>query len=110
MDLTDTIITKETEVWTKDGKSLGNAMHLYHRQEEINPQLQFYATYLEIFSFETGERHYLPTDYLSPSEGENGRLAVSLTLAQVEHKTWNRKPSFIASGKAVREDLPVAHT
>lgn len=106
MEQTSTPITTEIEVWTKDGKPLGKAMHLYHRLENVNPQLQYYATYLETFSFATGERHYIPTDFIAESEGETGRVALTLTHDQVEHNTWNRKPTFIASGKARREDFP----
>jgi hypothetical protein len=105
MESTSTVIHKNSEVWTKDGVNLGDALHLYHRLEEINPELQYYATYLETFSFQSGERHYIPTDYLQQADGGNGRLTVNLTHAQVEHNTWNRKPSFIASGKARREEL-----
>lgn len=109
MEQFGTAITRDTEVWTKDGLYLGNAVHLHHRQENVNPELQYYASYLETFSFETGERHYLPTDFIEMSAGDNGRLALSLTLAQVEHNTWNRKPTFVASGKARTEDVPASH-
>lgn len=110
MELENMVIHKDSEVWTKGGVCLGNALHLYHRLEGINPDLQYYATYLETFSFQTGERHYLPTDFLRATDEGNGRLTFDVTHYQVEHHTWNRQPAFIAAGKARREELPERHS
>jgi hypothetical protein len=106
MEQLGTDITREVAVWTKDGLYLGNAIRLHHRQHEVNPELKYYAAYLETFSFETGERYYMPTDFIKMSAVENGRLTLTITLAQVEHNTWNREPAFVASGQAWTEEVP----
>ncbi|MBK7177672.1 MAG: hypothetical protein IPH82_10890 [Chloroflexi bacterium] len=42
-------IKKHAEIWTKDGQRLGEATHVYHRLEGVNPAELHYAAYLEIF-------------------------------------------------------------
>ncbi len=48
-------IKKHTEIWTKDGQRLGEATHLYHRLEDVNPAELHYAV--------------VQCDYLQPSGG-----------------------------------------
>lgn len=106
METSELTIKKHTAVWTADGDLLGEAMHIYHRLEGVNPALKYYAAYLETFSFELGEHYYIPLEFVDGYSGENGRFTLTLSRKKVEDHTWNRLPSFIANGKARKEELP----
>ena len=106
MDSAIVTIKKHTAVWTEDDQHLGDAMYIFHRLEEVEPRLKYYAAYLELFSFELGERYYIPTDFIGGYDEENGRLLLDVSRKEVEELTWHRMPSFIAMGKARKEDLP----
>ena len=99
-------IKKHAEIWTKDGQRLGEATHVYHRLEDVNPAELHYAAYLEIFSFEIGEHYFIPTDFIAGYDAANGRLTLSSSRKTIEDRTWHRMPGFIAMGKARKEDLP----
>ncbi len=66
----DLDIKKLDEVWTADAKKLGLAQQLFHRQDEVNPDLQLYASYLEVENFEYGEVFYVPTDFVADRAAE----------------------------------------
>ncbi|MCB8984658.1 MAG: hypothetical protein H6659_12590 [Ardenticatenaceae bacterium] len=106
METTDLTIKRHTAVWTQDQDLLGDAMHIYHRLDNINPALKYYAAYLDVFSFELGEHYYIPLEFVEGMDGANGRLILTITRKKVEDNTWNRMPGFIANGKARKEDLP----
>ena len=96
-------LKKLMDVWTKDGKHLGQAEHLFHRTEEIKPEWGFYPHYLYVFSFDVGDDYYVPTDFIAET---NGKVTLSVTMDEVMEKTWTRLPNFIMEGKAEKEDLP----
>jgi hypothetical protein len=106
MDTIPVAIKKHTAVWTDDHQCLGDAMHIYHRLDEVNRALKLYAAYLETFSFEMGEHYYIPTDFVADYDEGNGRLALTVSRKEVEEQTWHRMPSFVATGKARKEELP----
>ena len=100
-------IKKLDEVWTADEKKLGLAQQLFHRQDEVNPDLQLYASYLEVENFEYGEGFYIPTDFITGRDPELGRLLLSVTIDQVMNHTWFRMPDFVAHKLYNQELLPV---
>lgn len=104
--MTTSDIKKYMQVWTSDGEHIGDAISLYQRRDNINPQQKYYAAYLETFSFEIGEHYYIPTDFLETAKLENGRLTLSLNRDQVEKNIWHRMPMFIAQNQADKVELP----
>ena len=98
-------INKLDEVWTADEKKLGLAQNIFHRLEDINPDLQLYATYLVVENYEFGEVFYVPTDFISEPQEESQRLILSLTRDQILNRTWFRMPNFVASDQARKESL-----
>jgi hypothetical protein len=101
-------IKKLEEIWTAEGKKLGLAKYLYHRQNEINPKLQLYARYLEVENFEYGDDYYVPTDFIEGRDPESGKISLSVSFDEVMKRTWFRMPDFIAHGDSRREELPTA--
>lgn len=93
------------EVWTEDDKKLGTAQALFHRLDEVNPELLYYASYLEVESFEYGATYFVPTDFIAPREAESGRVTLAVTLKEVMEHTWFVMPDFIAHSKARKEEL-----
>ncbi len=100
-------IKRLEEVWTVDQKKLGLAQRLFHRQDEVNPDLQLFASYLEVENFEYGEGFYIPTDFISGQDPESGHLLLAVTRDQVMNRTWFRMPDFIAHNQYDQETLPV---
>lgn len=99
-------IKRFEEIWTVEGKKLGLAKYLYHRQSEINPKLQLYARYLEVENFEYGDDYYVPTDFIEGRDPESGEISLSVSFDEVMRRTWFRMPDFIAHGDSRREELP----
>lgn len=98
-------IHKLDEVWTADSQKLGVAHHLYHNLGEVNPDLQLYASYLEVESFDFGDDYYLPTDFITGRDPATGRVHLDVTLKQVMEATWFRRPDCIVRGQARQEEL-----
>ena len=101
-------VNKLDEVWTADEKKLGRAQNLFHRLDDINPDLQLYASYLVVENYEYGEVFYVPTDFFSEPQEESQRLTLSLTRDQILQRTWFRMPNFVASDLARKESLDEA--
>jgi hypothetical protein len=99
-------IKKLEETWTADGKKLGLTQSLFHREKDIKPDLQLYATYLEIEDYEFGEVFFVPTDYIAPREADDdGGLRLIVKYDEVMKRTWFRMPDFIAFGQSRKEEL-----
>jgi hypothetical protein len=98
-------IKKLDEVWTADGKRLGVARTLFHRQGDADPALKLYRSYLGVTSFDYGDDYYVPTDFIAAYDGDQGRVTLSVTLQKVQEYTWSRLPGFVASGMSQREEL-----
>lgn len=98
-------IKKLDEVWTKDEKKLGLAQELYHRLDGINPDLLYYASYLEVESFEYGITYFVPTDFIAPRDAEGERVMLTVSLEKVMKRTWFVMPDFIVRGEARKEAL-----
>ena len=64
-------IKKLDTVWTSDQKKLGLVQNLFHREDEVDPDLLLYATYLEVSNYDYGEIYYVPTEYISEQDQEN---------------------------------------
>jgi hypothetical protein len=101
----DLVFMKLDEVWTADEQKLGLAHYLYHRTDEVNPELQYYASYLEVESFEFGEIYYIPTDFVESREPDSNRINLAVDLNTVLKRTWARMPDFIAHNIAKKENL-----
>lgn len=103
--LRDKQLKKYTEVVTSDDYLLGTALRIYHRQDEINPDLKLYAAYLDVSSRELGTHFYIPTEFIREYSTANGRLVLSVPLSGVEEEQWSRNPTFIAGHLESIEDL-----
>lgn len=98
-------LRRGTAVWTADGKDIGYATRLHHRQTDIAPDLKLYGSYLEIFSVRLGVKTYIPTDFIRNYDPAENKLILSVTLEDIGIETWSRKPLFIAFQQAKIESL-----
>lgn len=103
-NIMDTPIKKLEEVWTADGRKLGQATTLYHRLEDIDPELELYAQYLEVCNLDIGDNYFVPTDFLR-REGADGRLVTTVNFREVMERTWTRMPDFVFSRAGRKEEL-----
>lgn len=101
----DIEVKARDEIWTSDGFKLGVARTLHYRpQEEVNPEEQLYAAYLEIVNYELGDDFYVPTDFLQEPDEDEGRIKLEVEMKDVQHRTWSRAPEFAVQklGRKVR--------
>lgn len=98
---------KYDKVVTADDVDLGELLRIHHREEDINPLLKLYASYLEIWSMEFGGHSYVPTDFIDEYDEASGIVYLAVTMDTVQQETWDRAPNFIAGRKSRREELPV---
>lgn len=103
--LRDKELRRGTTVWTADGHDIGYSIRLHHRQNEVNPDLKLYGSYLELFSMLLGGATYIPTDYIRNYDPVDNKLLLSVTLEDIAKETWDRTPSFIAHHQATTEAL-----
>lgn len=101
---------KYDKVVTADDVILGELLRIHHRQEDINPELRLYASYLEIWSVDLGGQSYIPTDYIDRYDQATRKVYITETLSTVQKETWDRTPSFIAGHRSRREELPIEGT
>ncbi|MFZ1396878.1 MAG: hypothetical protein WAS33_08275 [Candidatus Promineifilaceae bacterium] len=94
-----------TAVWTADGHDIGYAIRLHHRQNDANPGLKLYGSYLELFSILLGGATYIPTDFICNYDATDSKLLLSVTLEDIAKETWERTPAFIAHHQATTEAL-----
>ncbi len=92
-------------VWTADEHNIGEAIRLHHRQEDVNPDLKFYGSYLELFSIELGGDAYIPTDFIRDYDPAENKLTLAVTLREINKEAWNQTPLFVAHDKATIEPL-----
>ena len=98
-------IQKLDQVYTKDNQHLGAAHRLYHRINEVRPEWQYYATYLQVDSFALGDNFFVPTEFVAGRDSQTGHIMLTVTERKVENKTWTRRPDFISRGEARQEEL-----
>ncbi|MAT99520.1 MAG: hypothetical protein CL608_20450 [Anaerolineaceae bacterium] len=103
--LRDKKLRRGTTVWTADGHDIGNSIRLHHRQNDVNPGLKLYASYLELFSILLGGATYIPTDFIRDYDPADNKLLLSVTLKDIAKETWDRTPAFIAHHQATTETL-----
>jgi hypothetical protein len=94
------------EIWTADGKKLGVAKYLHYRLEGVDPELELYATYLEVEDFEYGTEYFVPTDFLAGRNTNQERVSLTTSLQQVLENTWTRRPDFLLHKAGRTEPLP----
>jgi hypothetical protein len=99
-------IKKSDEVWTTDGRRLGFAQQLFHRNDEVNPALKLYGTYLGVKDFDYGEYFYVPTDFIADRQAEVKRIDLTKKRDDAMQLTWFRMPNFVAEGNYRLEPLP----
>lgn len=99
-------INKFDEVWTADGKKLGIAYKIFHRQDDVNPNLQLYKSYICVVNFEYGEEFFVPTDFIEGRDTETGNLLLSISFKRVMDLTYFRMPDFVVHRKYDLELLP----
>lgn len=99
---------KYVKVITADEITLGELLRIHHRQEDVNPELRLYASYLEIWSIDFGGHVYVPTEYIDEYDAAANTIYLTETIHTVQQETWDRAPSFIAGRKSLRQELPVA--
>lgn len=97
-------IKRNEEVYSADDVLLGNAIAVYRRTDEVNPQLKLYAAYLKVFNFEMGDDFFLPTDFIGERSAD-GRLRLTINMNTVKHETMERMPTFVAYEQGIREEL-----
>ena len=93
------------EVWTTDEYKLGAARTLHYRPpDEVNPDEQLYAIYLEVVNYELGDDYYVPTDFMHPRQPDGNRVLLTVSMNEVMQRTWSREPDFVAGerGRKVR--------
>lgn len=99
-------LSKYTDLITADGQKLGQILRLRHRQEEIDPQLKYYASYFEVYNPLIGSHLYVPVDFVDQYDGETNQVVLSVTEDVVGRELWYREPTFIAGGQDLIENLP----
>lgn len=103
--LRDKKLRRGAAVWTADGHYIGYAIRLHHRQNEVNPDLKLYGSYLGLFSMLFGGTTYIPTDFIRDYDPAENKLILSITVEDIAQETWDRTPSFVAWGEETREPL-----
>ncbi|WP_420631237.1 hypothetical protein [Candidatus Leptofilum sp.] len=101
---------KYDTVVTADDVDLGELLRIHHREEDVNPELRLYASYLEVWSIELGGHIYIPTDYIDEHDAANRIIYITEMLSTVQQETWDRAPSFVAGRQSRKEELPIEGT
>ena len=105
--LLDNGLKRFTDVFTADGVHLGGAVRIHFRPEdEVDPGLKLWGSYLEIFADELGEHIFVPTDFVDEFDTEANQVILSVDESVVERETWNNIPDFVARKLSAVEDLP----
>jgi len=100
-------IYESDAVVTADNYKLGQAVKLYHRQTDIDPEKELFPHYLMVANLEIGDEFYVPTHYLAAHDDAHGIHTLTLTLAEVKREQLTHLPRFIAFGQASEEALPL---
>jgi hypothetical protein len=100
-------LKKGADVVSADGVFLGKAHRLYHRPDEIDPDLKLYATYLGTSNLKMGSQIYVPVDFIADYDSQNALVTLSVTKSAAMNETWDREPAFIAGHRGTEEELPV---
>lgn len=103
-------IYKSDPVLTADHYQLGQAVRLYHRQDEIHPDEELFPDYLMVANLDIGDEFYVPLHYITAYDAPTGTHTLSLTLAEVGHEQLSNMPRFIAFREATDEALPLPPT
>lgn len=99
-------LKKYSDVYTSDDEHVGVALRLQHRKTGIDPDLKYYASYLEVTGYELGNQSYIPTDFIKDYDPEAGKVTLVVKMSIVEDETWNRMPEFIMRRENEVEELP----
>ncbi len=103
--LRDKQVKKYTVVFSADEHELGQALRLHHRTEDIDPNLKYYASYLEIFGVDYSTHLFVPTDFIDDYEADNETIRLSVKFKAVQNESWDRVPDFVVANKDSIEKL-----
>jgi hypothetical protein len=98
-------LKKGADVVTADGVLLGKALRLYHRPDEIDPDLKLYASYLGTANLKMGSHIYVPVDFIADYDPQIALVTLSVKKSAVMDETWDREPTFIAGHRDTEEEL-----
>jgi hypothetical protein len=96
---------KNIPVYTDDDVLLGEVIRILHRTGEIDPELALYESYMNIWDVHSGQRVFVPTDFIDSEQPD--RVNLWIDLAEVKHEFWGRIPPFVAGRRFTVEELPV---
>jgi hypothetical protein len=99
-------VNRNTRVMTADGITLGEAVRVHYRLDNIDPELRLYAAYLEVTRSEMGNTGFVPTDYIASYSQTGNKLTLSVSFHTFESETWERRPDFVARHQNRVEELP----
>ena len=100
-------IHKTDPVLTADNYQLGQAVRLYHRQNEIDPDEELFPHYLMVANLEIGDEYYVPLHYIVAYDEKTGSQTLNMTMEEISKKQLTNIPSFIAFKEAIDEALPM---
>jgi hypothetical protein len=100
-------LKKGADVVTADGVFLGKAVRLYHRVDEIDPELKLYAAYLGISNLKMGNQIFIPVDFIADYDPQNAQVTLTVSKSAAMSETWDREPTFIAGRRDTVENLPL---
>ena len=98
-------LKKGADVMTADEVFLGKALRIYHRPDDIDPDLKLYAAYLETANLNMGSHIYVPVDFIVDYDPQNALVTLSVTKSAAMNETWDREPSFIAGRRDMVEEF-----
>ena len=98
-------VHKNDKVQTVDGRYVGTAFSLHHRQEDIDPELELYAVYLKTWNEQMGDWFFIPTNFIQGVDPKERMVTLSVDFATVKKETWNRLPDFIARAQDLEVEL-----
>lgn len=96
---------KDDNVETQDGRFLGTAYSIHHRQHNIDPSQQRHATYLKVWHKAKGTWLFIPTSSIENIDASTRCVRLSVDSATVLKQTWGRLPEFIANAEDIEIEL-----
>jgi len=96
---------KNMPVYTEDDVLLGELLRIIHRLENIDPDLALYESYLVIWDVHSGQRVYVPINFVDTEQPD--KVTLFIDLDEIQEDYWGRIPPFVAGRRYRAEELPV---
>ena len=103
--LRDKELKKGADVVSNDGETLGKALRLHHRPDEVNPELKLYGSYLEATNLLMGSHIFVPVEFVADYVPQTSCVTLSVPASAVLAETCDREPTFIAGHLNTSEEL-----